>query len=235
VCGDLIVGKGILGHKIELGSHNFSCEINCKGSVIANFSQYSKINTGLDLNIHKQLLHCHATCGGDINVKDQSGFKGIILGGLLSAGKGINTVTLGASSGPKTTIDLIGVYPELIKNKKQIKAEINQEQEKLQAVLDAQHKVAALPASEKKQMLDARLMLTQEDIQKKSLALNSELENNLAELQLYFENARVTVQKELHTNVFVSIGRDVLHSIRTYGPSKVSVKDYKLLVEPFLP
>ncbi len=232
--GDLIVGKGILGRQVEFGSHNFSCEVNCKGSVIANFSQYSKIHAGLDVNIHKQLLHCHVICEGEINVKDEAGSKGTILGGMLCSNHGINTVTLGASAGSKTIIDLVGLYPKLMETKKLIKTTIMQEQEKLQHLIDAQRKIDALPASEKKQVLDARLMLTKEEVKKQLTALKTEQENNLADLQLYFENAKVITQKELHSDVSISIGRDTFRSARTYGPTKVSVKDYKLLAEPYL-
>jgi len=232
--GDLIVGKGILGHQIELGAGNFSCKINCKGAVIANFSQYSKIHAGLDVNIQKQLLHCYVFSGGDINVKDEAGTKGIILGGFLSSNKGINTVTLGASAGSKTTIDLIGLYPELMDAKKRINSAIVQEQEKLQSLLVAQQKIASLPPSEKKQILDARVMLTQEEVKKQLDQLQTELATNTAELQLYFENAKVITQKELYSDVSISIGRDSFRSARTYGPTKVSVKNYKLSAEPYL-
>lgn len=232
--GDLIVGKGILGHQVELGAGNFSCEINCKGAVIANFSQYSKIHAGLDINIQKQLLHCYIFAGGNINVKDESGSKGIILGGFLSTNKGVNTVTLGASAGSRTTIDLIGLYPELMEAKKQINSAIVQEQEKLQSLIVAQRKIDNLPDSEKKQTLDLRLMITKEAVKKQLDLLQTELENNTAELELYFENAKVITQKELYSDVSISIGRDSFRSARTYGPTKISVKNYTLLAEPFL-
>ncbi|MFT6985395.1 MAG: hypothetical protein ACJAT7_001204 [Psychromonas sp.] len=232
--GDLIVGKGILGHQVELGGGNFSCDIDCKGAVIANFSQYSKINAGLDVNIQKQLSHCYVFAGGNINVKDDAGNKGVILGGFLSTNKGVNTVTLGASAGSKTTIDLTGLYPELMAAKKRINSDIVQEQEKLQSLIVAQRKIDCLPASEKKQMLDARLMLTKEAVKIQLALLQTELENNTAELQLYFENAKVITQKELYSDVSITIGRDSFRSARTYGPTKVSVKNYKLLAEPYL-
>jgi uncharacterized protein (DUF342 family) len=232
--GDLIVGKGILGHKVEFGSQDFSCEINCQGAVIANFSQYSKINAGLDVNIQTQLLHCHVISGGGINVQDEAGIKGTILGGFLSSNKGVNTVTLGASAGSKTVIDLVGFYPKLMDSKKQLNNTLIQEQEKLQSLIVAQRKIDQLPLSEKKQVLDARLMLTKEEVKKQLLILKSEQEKNLVELQLYFENAKVITQKGLYSDVAISIGRDSFRAARSYGPTKVSVKNNKLLAEPYL-
>lgn len=232
--GDLIVGKGILGHKLEVGSELFSCEIDSKGSVIANFSQYSKMNIGQDLTIKKQLLHCHVICEGDINVQDDSASKGTIIGGYLRTNKGINTVTLGANAGTKTIIDLVGIYPKLMQVKKQINLTIIEEQKQLENLLTAQRKIDILPDSEKKQSLDARLMLTKENVKRELTKLNHEFENNKAELQLYFENAKVITQKEMFNDVSVSIGRDTFRSNRNYGPTKINVSNYKLLVDPYL-
>lgn len=232
--GDLNVGKGILGRKTEAGSDNYSCEVSSKGSIIAGFSQYSKINAGLDINIHKQLLHCDVTCEGALNVIDEAGNKGTILGGILRCNHGINTVTLGASVGSKTIIDLVGLYNKLIETKKQVKNDFEETQQKLQHLIDAQRKIDALPASEKKQDLDARLMLTKEEVKSQLAALREAQQKNIADLQLYFENAKVITSKELNSDVSISIGRETFRSARRYGPTKVSVKDHKLSAEPFL-
>ena len=232
--GDLIVGKGIIGHKIEIGKELFSCEIDSKGSVVASFSQYSKMNVGQDLTIKKQLLHCYVTCEGDINVQDDSASKGTIIGGYLRTSKGINTVTLGANAGTKTIIDLVGAYPKLMETKKQINLAIIEEQKQLENLLTAQRKIDILPDSEKKQSLDARLMLTKENVKKQLTKLNNDLESNKAELQLYFENAKVITLKEMFNDVLVSIGRDSFRSNRNYGPTKINVSNYKLLADPYL-
>ncbi|WP_028865520.1 DUF342 domain-containing protein [Psychromonas aquimarina] len=233
--GDLIVSKGILGHQIEPGSDKFSCNINCKGTVAANLSQYSKIHAGQELNIKNQLLHCHVICAGEINVKDDSGMKGTILGGLLCTSKGVNTVTLGASAGTRTTIDLIGEYPKLMENKKQIKAAIAAAEEKLQSVADTQRKIAIFPDSQKKQEISDNLLLTKDHAEKRILELNAQLEDYLTALQAYFDQAKVIAAKELHNDVSVLIGRDVFRSARSYGPTKIQVQEYKLSAEPFLP
>ncbi|WP_019616932.1 DUF342 domain-containing protein [Psychromonas ossibalaenae] len=233
--GDLIVSKGILGHQIEAGSDKFSCNINCKGTVAANLSQYSKIHAGQELNIKNQLLHCNVICEGEINVKDDSGMKGTILGGLLCTSKGVNTVTLGASAGTRTTLDLIGEYPNLMEVKKQTKTEITLAQENLQSIADAQRKIAIFPDSQKKQEISDKLLLSQDQAEKHMLELNAQLEDNLTALQEYFDQAKVIASKELHNDVSVLIGRDVFRSARSYGPTKIQIKEYKLSAEPFLP
>jgi uncharacterized protein (DUF342 family) len=231
--GDLMVGKGIIGHQVEEGSDHYSCEIKSEGSVSASFSQYSKIEAGHEVSIKKQLLHCKVSCKGDINVIDDSGLKGTILGGFLSTTGGVHTVSMGANAGSKTYIDLIGNYPKLMENKKKINHTIHEENDKLQSLIDAQRKIDMLPNSEKKQTLAARLMLTREEVKKYLSELNTTLNDNKADLQSYFENAKVVTEKEMFNDVNVCIGRDKFRSIRKYGPTKVSIKDFKLLAEPY--
>lgn len=231
--GDLIVGKGIIGHKIDDNAEHFSCEIKSKGSVVASFSQYSKMEIGQDLTIKKQLLHCHISCQGNISVQDDSASKGTIVGGYLRTAKGINTVTLGANAGTKTIIDLVGEYPKLMETKKQLNLAVLEEQKKLDELMIAQQKVDALPNSEKKQHFEARLMLTKETVKKQLTVLNNELESNKAGLQLYFENAKVITQKEMFNDVSVAIGRDNFSSNRKYGPTKINVSNYKILANPY--
>lgn len=232
--GDLIIGKGILGRKVETGSENYSCKVKSEGSVSANFSQYSRIEAGLEVNIKKQLLHCSVSCKGDINVMDDSGMKGTILGGSLCTMGGVNTISMGANAGSQTVIDLVGNYPALMENKKQINDTIQTENDKLQSLIDAQQKIDVLPDSEKKQIIDARLMITTEEVKKHLTELNTNLNDNKSDLQSYFEHAQVITQKEMFNDVDISIGRDKFRSTRKYGPTKVSIQEYKIVAEPYI-
>lgn len=231
--GDLIVGKGIIGRKIEEGSDNYSCEAHIAGSVTAHFSQYSEIIAGAEINISKQLLHCKVSSKGDINVQDESGQKGTILGGTLRTTGSINTVSLGASAGSKTQIDLIGNYPNLMQHKKQINNSIQSQQGKLRDLIDAHRKVDALPDSEKKQVLDGRLILTKEQVKSSLSTLHIDLENNMGEIRDYFEQTQVVTQKEMFNDVYVRIGKDKFRSDRNYGPTKVHIKNHKIIAEPY--
>ena len=118
-------------------------------------------------------------------------------------------------------------------NKKQINNTIQEEKDKLQNLIDVQRKIDVLPNSEKKQTLDARLMLTKEEVKKHLTELKTDLDDNKGDLQSYFENAKVVTQKERFNDVSISIGRDKFRSIRKYGPTKISIKEYKLLAEPY--
>ncbi|MFT6985396.1 MAG: hypothetical protein ACJAT7_001205 [Psychromonas sp.] len=228
--GDLFVTKGILGHPIK-GENKFSSEINCKGSLFANFIQYATVKVSHDLHIKHQLLHSHVQCKGYINVKDEEGKKGTIFGGVVSASKGICTVTLGAPVGIKTTINLIGRYTALLENKKQINSSLDLVQEKLRVVLGAQRKLTNAGNSEKVQLLDERLTLTIKEIKNQLITHTRARENNYIEIQEYFSNTHVLVLKALHSDVDILIGDHVFRSSRSYGASKVRVKNDHLVVD----
>ena len=231
--GDLFVGKGILGHKKPLDGSRFSCHIHCQGSVTAAFSQYTRMHIEKDLCIKNQLLHCMVFCQGHINVINDIGNKGVILGGLLCAYKGISTVTLGSLAGAKTLIDLS--YPELMEREKQLKSAIQQEKTKLDSVFKTQKKLSVVPPTEKKQALDIRLVKTQEEAERQLLSLNAEQEDNLIAIQEYLNHSKVVALKELHSCVSISIGHDIFHSRRSYGPTCINIRRNKLIVSPYQP
>jgi uncharacterized protein (DUF342 family) len=233
--GDLFVGKGILGRKRTSDEHPFSCEINCQGSLTAAFSQYSEMHIGKDLYIKNQLLHCMVICLGHITVHNDLKNKGVILGGLVCAYQGLTTVTLGAPAGTRTLIDLIGVYPELINRKKQLNNAILEEKATLQQVYQAKQKIAAVPASEKKQTLNTRLALIQKKTEKKLSILNRKQEENLVAVQEYINHTKVIALKELYSQVSISTGPGNILAQRSYGPTCVSIKENKLVAQPYQP
>lgn len=232
--GDLFVSKGILGHPAKNGGADVSSKINCKGSIFANFIQYSNIYVAHDLNIKYQLLHCNVFCEGYINVKDEQGKKGTIFGGYLRANKGICTVILGAPAGIKTTIDLRTLYWQLLKNRNQIQSALDSTEEKLQAVLSAQNKLSKFKDSEKTQLLAERLLITIKETKKQIAKLNNERQENHIEIQQYHYYTKVVALGSLHSEVSCSIGDQTLHSSNNYTSSKISFKNNRLIIAPYL-
>jgi uncharacterized protein (DUF342 family) len=231
--GNLTVGKGIIGHKFEEESDHYSCTVKSGGNVFANFSQYSKIIAGAGVHIKTQLLHCNVASKDDIIVLDNSGMRGTILGGSLETGAGVFTASLGAISGSKTNINLATDYLKLMENKKQIRLTIQTEKDKLASLIEAQEKVKLLPNSEKKQTLDIRLTLTIEEVEHHLTELNLELEERINTVKEYLEHIKVVIQKEMYNNVNINIGKERFSSDRQYGPTKISLIEHKLTVEPY--
>lgn len=236
VCaGDLIVGKGILGRKRTAEEEQFSCQIDCKGSVTATFSQYSKINVEKDLTIKNQLLHCMVICRGHISVKNDSGNKGVALGGLLSAYKGMSAVVIGSPAGTKTLIDITGSYPELIEIKNRIEDNIAQEQAKLHSVAETQELIASAPLTKKRKEVNARLEIIQEEAHNKLLTLANEQEANVVAIQKHFNDSKVVTFKKLYGQVSISSGDSVFNSQSSSGATCVSIEESKLIAGPYQP
>jgi len=231
--GDLFVGHGILGRKIASADTLYSCQINCKGSVTATFSQYSDMHVGKDLTIKTQLLHCLVHCKGHICVQNDSGSKGIILGGHLFAQQGINTIIIGSSAGTKTQLDLNGLYPELTDTKKQIELDIPKQQEKLHSVFETRQMIEAAPFTKKRQTIDQRLILMQKEVEETLLTLEKKQEENLAALEAYFNHSKVITSSKLYSQTAISIGNKVMNTLHSYGPSCVSIENDALVVTPY--
>ena len=231
--GDLFVGKGILGRKRTTEGAQFSCNINCKGSVTATFSQYTHMNVGKDLHIKNQLLHCLIKCHGHISVQNDSGNKGVILGGLLSAYKGISTVVLGAPAGTKTLIDLTGLYPELIATKSRIEKNIKKEELKIHSIFETQKIISTSPLTKKRKAIDARLSLAQKETESTILTFKSEQEDNLTAIQNYLKESRLVASNKLHSQISISIGNDIFLTQKNYGPTRFSLENENIVAAPY--
>lgn len=235
ICGgDLTIVQGLLGRQINHDSHQFSCNVQCSGTLTANFSQYSRIETGQDLNIKNQLLHCYVICAGHINVRNEKGNKGRVIGGYLTSKKSLCTTELGALAGSKTVIDLIGIYPQLIDSQKKLKEIQQQQQQQLQNIRLLQTKAKSAPASDKQKKMLNRIALTMLELNKNLHNLQQKILKNTDNLQLYFDQTQVIVKKKMFEDVIIYIGDKSFRSLRNYGPSKISVQNKVLNAEPYL-
>ncbi|AGH81111.1 hypothetical protein PCNPT3_05845 [Psychromonas sp. CNPT3] len=232
--GDLTVANGIVGRQINSDSHEFSCSVQCDGTLTATFSQYSKIVTGQDLNIKKQLLHCHVLCGAHIKVHNESATKGRIIGGYLAAQKSLCTTELGALAGSKTVIDLTGPYPQLIDLQHKIKETQQQLQTKLQDIRLLQTKVKSAAPSDKQKTMLKRIALTMLELNNELHELQQKGLKTVEDVTLYFAQTHVVITKKMFDDVIICIGDKKFRSIRNYGPTKVGVENKMITAEPYL-
>lgn len=231
--GDLFVGHGILGRKLTDSDALYSCQINCKGSVTATFSQYSHMHIGKNLLIKTQLLHCLVHSKGNICVQNESATKGVILGGRLFAQQGINTIIIGSSAGTKTQLDLTGLYSQLTEIKKQIELDIPTQQEKLHSVFETRQMIEAAPLTKKRKAIDQRLTLMQKETETTLLTLEKQQEENKVALEEYFNNIKVIAASKLYSQTSIAIADKTLNTIQSYGPSCVSIQQDALVISPF--
>ncbi|WP_022941408.1 DUF342 domain-containing protein [Psychromonas hadalis] len=231
--GNLYVYKGIIGDKIDEFSPQYTSHIECDGAIYTNFIQFSKVSAKSDLNINFQLIHSSVLCQGFINVKDKTGEKGVIFGGFLCSQKGINTVTLGATVGIQTTIDLIGPYHQLLDKKKQTLDSISDLKEKINNTINAQRKVNETDSNIHEKSLSKRLTLTIKDAKNQIERHNDNLNLLRLEIQQYLNNTQVTALKTIHSKVSVSIADDVFRTTQQYGATTLHIKNNQLIAESY--
>lgn len=81
--GDIVVGRGIIGH--QQGGHqpSSSCVVRARGTIGAKFVQYAKLESDTDVLVESQLLHSQVTVLGSVRVQDPGGRKGTLVGGAF--------------------------------------------------------------------------------------------------------------------------------------------------------
>ncbi len=116
VTGDLVVSKGIAGHK---GSKVF-----CGGGLVAKFIDNAEVRVKGNLEVD-ECLNSKIFCDGEVIVK---GKKGHVLGGEITARYAITATTIGSRLGVITLINL-GVDIESVQELRDLHAFIEQEKE----------------------------------------------------------------------------------------------------------
>ena len=230
--GDLFVSKGIIGEGGE-DKNKHRSKIECDGSIYANFIQYSTIITKQDINLQYQLIHSDVFCDGFIKVETKDQQKGVIFGGYLSAKKGIQTITLGATSGVKTTLDLNGCYMELLDEEKKSRLSLVETKDKIGEMLAAQVKLNDSKNSEKVMQLRKRLSLTIKDLQKQAIDIQNEVRDIENKIQQCLRKTNVNVLKTIYTNVSVGLGKQLFTSARKYGSTTLHIKNKRLVAESY--
>jgi uncharacterized protein (DUF342 family) len=91
--GKLIIHGGVSGmdkSKISSGADFF-----------AKYIEHATINSGGNITVKESIMHCHVNAGKKITV---TGGKGLIVGGIISAGEEINANTIGSRLGTDTEL-----------------------------------------------------------------------------------------------------------------------------------
>lgn len=116
VTGDLVITKGVSGHKVSI--------INCDGNFTTQYIDHAEVNVKGNLEAG-EILNCQVMCNGEVEVK---GKKGHIIGGEITAKYAITATTIGSKLGVITLINL-GVDIESVKELRALKQDIQTEKE----------------------------------------------------------------------------------------------------------
>lgn len=230
--GDVVIGKGVIGHRLAEGDSNYSCTVAAAGALHATFVQYSHLKAGKDVTVTSQLLHSKVECDGKLLVSDASGLRGTLVGGSVNVGSSITAVVLGATAGTATDLRIAGDFEEIQEERRKLNNIKKSLHNKLGKVLDAQMKLSSSKPEEREQGLAEKLAATLHHTRQELVQVDFALDANQQHEDTFFTNAKLTVRKELHPNVRLDIVGQKLFTNREYGPTETQYENGKITFTP---
>ena len=229
---DVTVACGIIGH--SMANHLDSCQVHAGGTIRAKFAQNATLTAEKGVEIASQLLLCHVQTPGVVRVADSGGLRGTLLGGDVQAGESIVVVNLGGAADNTTHVAIRGRYAELEELRQQLHLQMESLQTQHQQLTEAGHKIAELPAGNKRTTLLIKWNATREQLMNDYAALQQEQLALREQKEQFIRQAKIEVLKVLHEGVKLEIAGMMASSERDYGPSTIRSKDGKLVIEPLL-
>lgn len=206
---DIVIDGGIMGSDVkdntpdkEQGANNniFNAHLTAGGSIKANFASRVEMTAQDNIEIKEYIAHSIAFSNQKI-LLGQDGGKGQVIGGKITAKRGIVLNIAGASA--STTTDLVvGYTPEARKEIKELEDQYIASSEKLKHMQYKQEK-------DLEQQTDS--CQEQAEPNKELLDLTKELDflkNRLEECTLDIVNSQqdgIEIKKNVFTNVFLDI------------------------------
>ncbi|MBM7623496.1 DUF342 domain-containing protein [Sporohalobacter salinus] len=199
--GEILIENGFIGKS--------KGELRAKGDIKVRFIENGKIVTNSDLIVVEAIMHSDIDAAGVIKVEN----KGLIVGGMVRAGKGIEVKVVGSNLGTTTEL-YVGVTPELRDNYNQLKNELTDQRRKLEEAI----KIIKY-LKEKKEEIDGQLTERQQEIMSQRTRARFQIAKEVEELKEEKESleeelearkkGRIKVQDTIHPGVKLMIGTEV--------------------------
>ena len=160
---DILVSGAVVGAETEL---------EAGGNVMAKFVQKSTVRAGGDVEVGAYMFEASVRARGQITVSGAGEGSGrALVGGLVWAGKGIETPSLGSPTNPKIRV-VAGVDPELVRRSEKVRARFKLLEDRQKKLLKAigvdtfapraiKQKFKATPADKKAGLMEAVRKLTE--------------------------------------------------------------------------
>lgn len=218
--GDVEIGGAVAGGSVE-GNNIYITggvqgmsggKIIAKGNISASFAENAELEAGKDIHILDVALHSNLIAGGSIFLE---GKRGIITGGVISAGEEIRAQVIGNAANVITRIS-VGQNPMLQREYKALAAELAEDRKRLDAIkknLKVLEKIDIMKLP--KQRIEQINKLTRSQFPlageiKRKMKRLEELDEELVKMS----NCRVRVRDTVHAGVRMSIN-SVLKNLQT--------------------
>ncbi|WP_461210552.1 DUF342 domain-containing protein [Desulfocurvus sp. DL9XJH121] len=193
--GNVAVGGGVI--------MNRKTRIVAKGNVSARFMQNARVAAGGDLTVEAELSHCEVKVRGKVMA---AGSKGMISGGRVECGDGVQVNLLGNEARSKTVIVLDVPIPEA----EEIMEERNllaQRLVRLDRAIGSEDALGALMnAAEEDRRILAELIKVRGKIQADIRAMDDDLAERRRKMEAELAEKRVHVLQTAYSGVEVFLG-----------------------------
>lgn len=213
--GDVRVRGTVEGALIEAGGSIYihqgvvaqgKGEINARGDFYTTFVNQGNIKVAGDVHVTQSILHSEIDAQGYVYCNKG---RGNIVGGNISAGKGIEVNDAGNEMNTQTFL-YVGLSRQIIDNERDYKKELNEAQveleklEKLLSVIDQKEKNNSLSTQER--VLKLRIKKTMEE----TINTIENCKDQLMDLHDIFENqhqAKIKIYKNIYPNCVIVFGK----------------------------
>ncbi|MFM2486302.1 DUF342 domain-containing protein [Celerinatantimonas yamalensis] len=228
--GDILVEKGIIGHRRPDGQ--LSCELKAIGSIRARNAQYSHLSAEKDILITRELNHCLVKSLQRVIVGDENNYRGLMVGGEIYAGNGVETVVAGSEAGPNTYVVLEGLYEALYDNKHILTQHYEQLHRQLDELMNAQLASAKIADPAKRVEMQSKITATINHHHESLVQVEEELTANQQALDLCLSNSQLKVKKKMFGNIHFKLAGQEIVSDREYGPTQTLYQNSELKFTP---
>lgn len=211
---DVVIGKGVLGHKADKKSSGdeaatYSAKIVCGGDFFANYIQYADISVAKKCSVSKHILHSHINAEV-IELESPKKSEAKVIGGLLQPKQKLLCNTLGGPSYIHTKVDFSTRLDSQLRELKQVNDElverINVARGMNAALRDIENKTSSKEAMEQAQKITNTIKHFQglvSELKEKRKAIQKEIDTVCEEFE-------VCVKQNLYPGVEIQFVEKVI-------------------------
>ncbi|WP_282065303.1 DUF342 domain-containing protein [Vibrio rotiferianus] len=227
--GDIEVGKGIIGHTVPDGEPK-SCHVKSKGSIKANYAQFSELQSGQDIELAVHSMNNDIKCGHNLTVLDASGRNGTLSGGVAKVGDKVKCLQLGVEGDTATKVEAFARYTAYKEKISALKEEYKLAQEGTMEVIRKELEFKKRPKAERTDEEQAQIDDLKERNNKHLEDVKSKLNTLETDFEVLLEENVVEATERVFTRVTVQFGDEQVITKRTHGGCVFSFNQYEIKV-----
>ncbi|MDF2153114.1 FapA family protein [Vibrio sp. CAU 1672] len=226
---DIQVGKGIIGHTVSDGEAK-SCQVKTKGSIRANYAQYSSLQAGQDIQLAVHSMNNQIKCGHNLTVLDAAERNGTLSGGEAKVGDKVTCLQLGVEGDTATKVEAFARFQAYKDKIAALKADYKTAQEETMDVIRKELEFKKKPKSERSEEEQGHIDDLKEQNATCLEAVKLKLEQLENEFDVLLAENTVEAKERVFTRVTVQFGDEQVTTRRTHGGCVFRFNQYEIQV-----